>query len=177
MRDRRKRSRVNYKDRMKMILKKMRSFANSCLTKDSTLIWSPKIPSKRTEIHAKQRAIAESDDVPSLRMQHSSPRQGEYKMRAENLRGVCGAFEEVSGEVMVTIESGRTFDLRSVKIKKHVPDTKQFRIFTYKNPRSKRHIKVLKCDHEGCDKWFRKWHNFFDHLRIHTNERPYVCPI
>ena len=98
-------------------------------------------------------------------------------MKAESLRKVCEAFDEVSGDVMVTVETGRTFDLRSVQIKKHVPDTKQFRIFTYKNPRSKRHIKVLKCDHQGCDKWFRKWHNFFDHLRIHTNERPYVCPV
>lgn len=68
-------------------------------------------------------------------------------MKAESLRKVCEAFDEVSGDVMVTIETGRTFDLRSVQIKKHVPDTKQFRIFTYKNPRSKRHIKVLKCDH------------------------------
>lgn len=68
-------------------------------------------------------------------------------MKAESLRKVCEAFDEVSDDVMVTIETGRTFDLRSVQIKKHVPDTKQFRIFTYKNPRSKRHIKVLKCDH------------------------------
>lgn len=34
----------------------------------------------------------------------------------------------------------------------------------------------MKCDHDDCGKHFRKWHNFFDHLRIHTHERPYVCP-
>lgn len=39
---------------------------------------------------------------------------GEFKMRAEALRNVCEAFDEVCGDVMVTIESGRTFDLRSV---------------------------------------------------------------
>lgn len=39
---------------------------------------------------------------------------GEVKMKAEALRKVCEAFDEVSGDVMVTIESGRTFDLRSV---------------------------------------------------------------
>ncbi len=45
-------------------------------------------------------------------------------MKAESLRKVCEAFDEVSGDVMVTVETGRTFDLRSVQIKKHVPDTK-----------------------------------------------------
>lgn len=106
----------------------------------------------------------------------SPANRGECQMKAEALKKTCQAFCDVAGEVLVTVESGRTFDLRSVQIKKHVPSTKKFRIFTYKNPKSKRYIKVLKCDHEGCPKWFRKWHNFFDHLRIHTNERPYVCP-
>lgn len=58
-----------------------------------------------------------------------------------------------------------------------MPCTKKFRIFTFKNPKSKRYIKILKCDHEDCGKHFRKWHNFFDHLRIHTNERPYCCTV
>lgn len=56
-----------------------------------------------------------------------------------------------------------------------MPSTKLFRIFTFKNPKSKRFIKILKCDHSDCGKHFRKWHNFFDHLRIHTSEKPYVC--
>ena len=29
---------------------------------------------------------------------------------------------------------------------------------------------------QHCNKTFRKWHNFFDHLRMHTGERPFVCP-
>jgi hypothetical protein len=35
-------------------------------------------------------------------------------MKAESLRTVCEAFDEVNGDVIVTVESGRTFDLRSV---------------------------------------------------------------
>ena len=98
-------------------------------------------------------------------------------MKAESLRKVCEAFEEISGEAMVTIESGRTFNLQSLPIKYHIPNTNKFRIFTYKNPSSKRYEKVLKCDYEACDKWCRKWHNCLDHFRIHAMERPYICPI
>lgn len=51
-----------------------------------------------------------------------------------------------------------------------------FRIFKFKNPETQRYLKILKCDFPDCPMNFRKWHNFYDHLRIHTNERPYSCP-
>ena len=47
---------------------------------------------------------------------------------------------------------------------------------------TKRTVKVLMCtmkmckSGQHCNKTFRKWHNFFDHLRMHTGERPFVCP-
>lgn len=56
------------------------------------------------------------------------------------------------------------------------PSTRNFRIIKYRNPKTNRSLKILKCDNPGCPKFFRKFHNFYDHLRIHTGERPFVCP-
>ena len=72
-------------------------------------------------------------------------------------------------------------DLSRIKInqresKHHVPSTRSFRIFKFKNPTTQRYLKILKCDFPGCPMNFRKWHNFYDHLRIHTKERPFACP-
>jgi hypothetical protein len=73
---------------------------------------------------------------------------------------------------------GKDFDLGQVGIKKHVPKTEHFVIFEYRHQyEARRVIRLLCCTHDNCNKVFRKWHNFFDHLRIHTNERPYGCTV
>lgn len=45
---------------------------------------------------------------------------------------------------------------------------KSYRIFKYRNPNTKRNVKIMKCDHDGCVKVFRKIHELRSHMASHT---------
>lgn len=89
----------------------------------------------------------------------------EHVSQNENITA-CSIFQVMTPDI---------FDLKQVGIKKHVPQTKEFIIFEHRNTLSRKVVRLLSCTYKDCGKVFRKWHNFYDHLRIHTKERPYIC--
>ena len=74
------------------------------------------------------------------------------------------------------LEHGSDMDLTQMAKKLIVPKTKHFRFVKYLNPNTSRWSQILICD-MNCGKLFRKWHNLFDHMRVHENDKPFECPV
>lgn len=82
-----------------------------------------KYPSASPSVEPNIRQIAKKDTrlknkfkatSPDSNLRQISKHNKEYTIRAEKLKKTCGAFHEVGGDVMVTVETGNSFDLRSV---------------------------------------------------------------
>ena len=76
----------------------------------------------------------------------------------------------------ITQELGDSLDYNDLQKRFVLPNSKKYRYVKFYNQRTGRWSQAFICDHEDCGKVFRKWHNLFDHLRIHTKERPFLCP-
>jgi hypothetical protein len=100
--------------------------------------------------------------------------------------------EEIPNSVKrVKVKKGSSFSKkRLAKVFKHsrgaesnlsqtdLSNHRHFRIYTYMNQKTKRNLKLIKCDWKKgstCKNVTRKFGNFYDHYRTHTNERPFKC--
>ena len=78
---------------------------------------------------------------------------------------------------VVKVEEGINISSANFKTNIHVPCLKTYRFIRIYNTRSNRWSQLFICDYHHCGKQFKKWHNLFDHLRIHSKERPFKCTV
>lgn len=76
---------------------------------------------------------------------------------------------------------GKNLDFKRLKCQAKIPTSRNFLRLKYQSRETDRTLCVFVClesvEGSECLKHFRKWHNLFDHIRTHTNERPFLCPV
>ena len=74
----------------------------------------------------------------------------------------------IPSDSKIIFEDGNDVDFSQLEKNLHIPKLRTFKYVKYFKAESKRWTQIFICEHEKCDRSFKKWHNLFDHLRSHT---------
>jgi len=72
---------------------------------------------------------------------------------------------------------GADFDPSETKYKEAVPDSNEYVVYKFqKNSGIDSYLRLFQCKfQDGCHRVIQSPSKFYDHLRSHTRERPFVC--
>ena len=83
---------------------------------------------------------------------------------------------QVTPDLLIKVIKAKDFNFDSIHFTGTVPDSRDFLIFVLRSPnKSVPDKKFFFCTFGKCQKIYANLYKLFDHIRSHSNEKPYIC--
>ncbi|CDW79652.1 zinc finger protein zxdc [Stylonychia lemnae] len=96
-----------------------------------------------------------------------------YQREADQIRKRLN----IADSLQIQIIEGRDITEDQLPRQRFIPKIRTFQWIKVFRQQNKRWLSHFLCQYENCDMMMKKWGNLFDHLRSHSHERPFRCPV